>query len=82
MPRWKAAAAEQVVEALLARLRPRERVVLSLVREGRSYDDIGKELGIAGKSARTIRDRAVDKLRGWVEEEHGGPPSSSPGTAG
>jgi RNA polymerase sigma factor (sigma-70 family) len=82
-PWWKTLAADQVAEALMARLSPRERVVMNLVREGCSYDDIGTQLGIAGKSARNIRDRAVERLRAWAAEEHGGPPSSSsPGTTG
>ena len=78
-PRWKDPDAEKVAEALMARLQPRDRVVVSLVRAGVSYAEIGTQLGITEKNAQKIKERAVERLRGWANEEDEGAPASSPG---
>jgi RNA polymerase sigma factor (sigma-70 family) len=55
-----------LADAAVRRLDSKEGTVLRLVADGHILDDIGAQIGLSGERARQIKERAIEKVRAWV----------------
>ncbi len=63
----RAAESRRILEAVLAELSPRSRLMLVGLREGKSYSDIGADLGISKQAVHKVAHAALQSLREKLE---------------
>ena len=63
----RAAESRRILENVLAELSPRSRLMLVGLREGKSYSDIGVELGISKQAVHKVAHAALQSLREKLE---------------
>lgn len=63
----RAEESRRVLEQVLAELSPRSRLIVVQLREGKSYSDIGAELGISKQAAHKVAHAALQSLREKLE---------------
>jgi RNA polymerase sigma factor (sigma-70 family) len=63
----RAAESRRILEELLAQLPPRSRLIVVRIREGMSYSEIGKELGISKQAVHKVAHAALQGLREKLE---------------
>ena len=80
--RWNTLEADKVVEKLIARLPPQERVLVAYRLDGLDYAEVAQQLGKPEDTVRRSTNRAVEKLGRWFAEKYGGPSAAPPGTGG
>ena len=63
----RAAESRRILDDVLAELSPRSRLMLAGLREGKSYSDIGAELGISKQAVHKVAHAALQSLREKLE---------------
>lgn len=63
----RAAESRRILEDVLAELSPRSRLIAVRLREGKSYSDIGAELGISKQAVHKVGHAALQSLREKLE---------------
>ena len=63
----RAAESRRILEDVLAELSPRSRLIVVRLREGKSYSDIGAELGISKQAVHKVAHAALQSLREKLE---------------
>ena len=63
----RAAESRRILEEVLAQLPSRSRLIVLGIREGKSYSEIGKELGISKQAAHKVAHAALQGLREKLE---------------
>jgi RNA polymerase sigma factor (sigma-70 family) len=63
----RAAESRRILENVLAELAPRSRLIVVRIREGRSYSEIGDELGISKQAVHKVGYAALQSLREKLE---------------
>jgi len=59
----RAAESRRILEAVLAELPPRSRVIVTRIREGKSYSEIGEELNVSKQAIHKVAHAALQSLR-------------------
>ena len=63
----RAAESREILESVLAELSPRSRSIVVRIREGKSYGDIGAELGISKQAVHKVGHAALQSVREKLE---------------